>query len=174
MDYEVVPRPCKICGWLSNSSRDYFNLHQGKHVRVTMELISHNIVMGRNNLMCMYDKKSFCIDKVIEAWCRGKRGGGAKLTNSFLGTTIHELFCFVFAFVLLGVGVRGKGSRKRDDFDIATSVNYGIASFSSWSKSMCIMRILIWRYKSLMEATTMWEIGGGSYYIINPPPPMWV
>ena len=37
MDHEVVPRTCKICGWLLNSSQDYFGLHQGKNVRATME-----------------------------------------------------------------------------------------------------------------------------------------
>ena len=37
MDHEVVPRPCKICDWLLNSSRDHVGLHLGKHVRVTME-----------------------------------------------------------------------------------------------------------------------------------------
>ena len=30
MDHEVVPRPCKICDWLSNSPWDHFNLHKGK------------------------------------------------------------------------------------------------------------------------------------------------
>ena len=30
MDHEVVPRPCKICDWLLNLSRDHFGLHQGK------------------------------------------------------------------------------------------------------------------------------------------------
>ena len=30
MDYEFVPRPCKICDWLLNSSWDHFGLHQGK------------------------------------------------------------------------------------------------------------------------------------------------
>ena len=30
MNNEVVPRPCKICGWLLNSSRNHFDLHQGK------------------------------------------------------------------------------------------------------------------------------------------------
>ena len=39
MDHEVVPRPCKICDWLLNASRDHFGLHQGeKNVKVTMEL----------------------------------------------------------------------------------------------------------------------------------------
>jgi hypothetical protein len=37
MDHEVMPRPCKICDWLSNSSHDHFGLHQGKKVIVTME-----------------------------------------------------------------------------------------------------------------------------------------
>jgi hypothetical protein len=37
MDHEVVPRPCKICDWLLNSSRDHFGLQQGNNVRVTME-----------------------------------------------------------------------------------------------------------------------------------------
>jgi hypothetical protein len=37
MDHEVIPRPCKICDWLLNSSRDHFGLHQQKNVIVTME-----------------------------------------------------------------------------------------------------------------------------------------
>ena len=37
MDHEVVPRPCKVCDWLLNLSRDHFNLHQGIYVKVTME-----------------------------------------------------------------------------------------------------------------------------------------
>ena len=37
MDREVVLRPCKICDWLLNSSRDHFGLHQGENVIVTME-----------------------------------------------------------------------------------------------------------------------------------------
>ena len=30
MNYEVVSKPCKICDWLLNSSRDHFGLHQEK------------------------------------------------------------------------------------------------------------------------------------------------
>ena len=37
MDHEVVPRTCKICDWLLNSSRDHFSLHQVENVRVTMK-----------------------------------------------------------------------------------------------------------------------------------------
>jgi hypothetical protein len=37
MDHEVVPKPCKVCDWLLNSSWDHFGLHQRKNVRVTME-----------------------------------------------------------------------------------------------------------------------------------------
>ena len=37
MDHEVVPRPCRICDWLSNWSQDHFGLHQGKKVKVAME-----------------------------------------------------------------------------------------------------------------------------------------
>ena len=37
MVHEVLPRPCKICDWLLNSSRDHFCSHQGENVRVTME-----------------------------------------------------------------------------------------------------------------------------------------
>ena len=36
MDHEVLQRPSKIFDWLLNSSPDYFGLHQGKNVRVTM------------------------------------------------------------------------------------------------------------------------------------------
>ena len=36
MDPKVVPRLCKICDWLLNSSRDHFSLHQWKNVKVTM------------------------------------------------------------------------------------------------------------------------------------------
>ena len=37
MDHKVIPRPCKICDWLLNSSWEHFGLHQGKNVKVTME-----------------------------------------------------------------------------------------------------------------------------------------
>ena len=38
MDHEVVSRPCNICDWLLNSSRDYYGLHQDKkNVKVFME-----------------------------------------------------------------------------------------------------------------------------------------
>ena len=37
MDHEVVPRPCRICDWLSNWSQVHFALHQGKKVKVAME-----------------------------------------------------------------------------------------------------------------------------------------
>ena len=37
MDHEVVPRPCKICDWLLNSSWDHFGLHPRQNVKVTME-----------------------------------------------------------------------------------------------------------------------------------------
>ena len=29
IDHEVIPRPCKICDCLLNSSHDHFGLHQG-------------------------------------------------------------------------------------------------------------------------------------------------
>ena len=37
MDHEGIPRLCKICDWLLNSSWDHFGLNQGQNVRVTME-----------------------------------------------------------------------------------------------------------------------------------------
>ena len=37
MEHEVVSRPCKICDWLLNSSKDHYSLQQGKNVRGTME-----------------------------------------------------------------------------------------------------------------------------------------
>ena len=37
MDHAIIPRPCKNCDWLLNSSWDHFRLHQGKNVRVTMK-----------------------------------------------------------------------------------------------------------------------------------------
>jgi hypothetical protein len=30
MDHEVIPMPCKSVGWLLNSFRDHFGLHQGQ------------------------------------------------------------------------------------------------------------------------------------------------
>ena len=38
MDHKVVSCSSKICDWPLNSSRDRFDLHQEKNVRVTMEL----------------------------------------------------------------------------------------------------------------------------------------
>ena len=37
MDKEVIPRPCRYCDWLLNSSWDHFHLHRGKNVKVIME-----------------------------------------------------------------------------------------------------------------------------------------
>ena len=37
MDHEAVPRLCKICDWLLNSSPDHFGLQQENNVRVAME-----------------------------------------------------------------------------------------------------------------------------------------
>jgi hypothetical protein len=37
MNHEVVPRPCKTCDWLLNSSREHYSLHQGNNVRVAMK-----------------------------------------------------------------------------------------------------------------------------------------
>ena len=37
MDHEVVPRLCKPCDWLLNSSYDHFGLHQGKMIKMTMQ-----------------------------------------------------------------------------------------------------------------------------------------
>ena len=37
MNHEVIPRPCRICNWLLNSSWNHFGLHQGKNVKVTIE-----------------------------------------------------------------------------------------------------------------------------------------
>ena len=37
MDRTVVPRLCKICDWLLNSSRGHFSLRQGRIVRVIVE-----------------------------------------------------------------------------------------------------------------------------------------
>ena len=37
MDHEVVPRSCKMCDYFFCMSRDHFNLHQGKNIRITME-----------------------------------------------------------------------------------------------------------------------------------------
>jgi hypothetical protein len=37
MDHEIVPRPCKICHWLLNSSQVRFHSHQGKNVKETLK-----------------------------------------------------------------------------------------------------------------------------------------
>jgi hypothetical protein len=37
MDHEIIPRLCKICDWLLNSSWDHFGSHQGENARVTVE-----------------------------------------------------------------------------------------------------------------------------------------
>ena len=37
--------------------------------------------------------------------------------------------------------------RKKGDFNFATGVNYGVASFSSWSKSICNLIMGIMRFK---------------------------
>ena len=39
--------------------------------------------------------------------------------------------------------------RKKDDFDVATSVKYSVASFSSWSKFICNEETGITRIKGV-------------------------
>ena len=39
--------------------------------------------------------------------------------------------------VLTGSGDLNKKERKKDDYGIAISAHYGVASFSSWSKVIC-------------------------------------
>ena len=38
MDHDVPSCSPKICDWLWSLSQDHFGLHQGKNVKVTMEL----------------------------------------------------------------------------------------------------------------------------------------
>ena len=45
MDREVVPRPCKICDWLLNSSWDHFSLHQGKEKKCESDHIVRGLQM---------------------------------------------------------------------------------------------------------------------------------
>ena len=37
MDHGIVPRPCKLCDWLLNSSWDHFGLHQEFFFKVNMK-----------------------------------------------------------------------------------------------------------------------------------------
>ena len=70
MDREVVPRSCKICGWLLNPSRDHFGLHQGKNVRVTMEfevrkrhVIRPTLATAWSNGFLWWERQKWCSDR---------------------------------------------------------------------------------------------------------------
>lgn len=43
--------------------------------------------------------------------------------------------------------------KKKDDSDVATGVKYGVASFSSWSKSICNLEIDFSRIRGLPKTT---------------------
>ena len=67
MDREVVPKPCKICDWMLNSSWEHFGLHQGKKMsRWSWSLrFPKDIFKGPHYLLTWSNK--FCAG-------RGKRG----------------------------------------------------------------------------------------------------
>lgn len=44
-----------------------------------------------------------------------------------------------------------KKETKKDDFDVGTKVNYGVALFLSWSKSMCNLTTDIMRIRYLLN-----------------------
>ena len=52
------------------------------------------------------------------------------------------------------VYVKGKKERKKDNSNVATSMNCGIAFFSSWSKSMCNPETGITRIRGPLTTTT--------------------
>ena len=72
MNHKVVPRPCKICDWLLNLSRDHYNLHQGgtmefevskRHIlRLTLSLTWSNGFCGGRG------KRGAVMEKDKGAW----------------------------------------------------------------------------------------------------------
>ena len=71
MDYEVIPRPCKIGDWLLNLSRDHFGLHQGKDVK------SDHGVQGPQKTCLRPTLSTEMVQRVLR-WERQKRCFGRK------------------------------------------------------------------------------------------------
>ena len=44
---------------------------------------------------------------------------------------------------ILGFSCAKEEERREDDFDVATGMNYGVASCSSWSKSTCNLETIL-------------------------------
>ena len=70
VDHEFVPRPCKICDWLLNSSRDHSGLHQGWNVRVIMEfevpkrhILRPTLSTNKVKWVLWWDKQKRCFSR---------------------------------------------------------------------------------------------------------------
>ena len=91
MDHEVVPRLCKLCDWMLNSSRDHFRLHQGKNVKVTMEFkVPKKHILGPTLSTNM-------VQRVLR-WERQKKCYGRK-KQGLMAETYYYIF---FNEILLG------------------------------------------------------------------------
>ena len=104
MDHEVIPRFCKIYGWLLNSSWGHFGLHQRKNFRLTMEFEAPKRHVLRPTLS---------INKVqrVLRWDRQNSCSGRKKNKGpWQRNTIIVIFYF-FIF-LLGGGRKDEDKRR--------------------------------------------------------------
>ena len=85
MGHEVVPRPCKNCDWLLNSSRDHFGSHQGTNVRVTTEFEVPKRHILRPTLF------TYMVQHVLH-WERQKRCYGEKRQGPMVEKCCHYKF----------------------------------------------------------------------------------
>ena len=82
MDHEVIRRPCKICGWLLNSSSDHFSLHQGTNVGVTVEF-----EVPKDILLRLALPTDMIQQLLLWKWqkkCYGRKGQGPMAKNVIL------------------------------------------------------------------------------------------
>ena len=94
MDHKVVPRPCKICDWPLNSSRDQSGLHQGKNVKVTMKFEVHKRHILRPTL------STDMVQRVLQ-WEKQKRCSSIKRQGPMAKKCcFNQIFMILFYFIL--------------------------------------------------------------------------
>ena len=92
MDHEVVPRSCKICDWLLNSSQDHFGLHQVKKVKVIVKFKVPKKHMLRPTLSS--DKVQMELWWEMQKRCSSKKKVGPHGKNLlFSKKSMNFLFC---------------------------------------------------------------------------------
>jgi hypothetical protein len=70
MDHEAVPRPCKICDWMLNSSQGHFGLHQGENIKVIMKFVVPKrlilwptIIANIVQRVLLWERQKYCFDR---------------------------------------------------------------------------------------------------------------